>query len=149
VIPLSGTTTSYNLQGMNPDTWYEIKVGAVFYNPQEVYLESETKLVNLSYTDVEDDALVPLARISNYPNPFLGNTTIEYEQKASGISELRIYNLKGQQVRLLDSSHKSPGSYQLQWDGRDDGGRACASGIYYLQVKNGKHTQTRKMLMLK
>lgn len=149
VIPLSGSTNSYNLQGMNPDTWYEIKVGAIFYNPAEVYLESDTKLVNLSYSGNADDNLLPVPRISIYPNPFSQGTTIEFDAKQTGRQQLSIYNLKGQLVRSLEHSVGSPGLQQLRWDGKDSSGKACSNGIYYLRMQNDKQVQVQKMLLLK
>ncbi|HNQ44220.1 MAG TPA: hypothetical protein PKI59_07310, partial [Candidatus Cloacimonadota bacterium] len=69
---LPGTVRTHSISGLNPTTWYEIKVGSVYYNPNEVYLESETQLVNLTYSSTEDNVTTPSPRLSNYPNPFKG-----------------------------------------------------------------------------
>lgn len=149
VITLPGTVNSYSLSGMDPHTWYEIKVGAIFLTPTEVYLESETKLVNLTYTDVEDDILVPVANISNYPNPFRQHTTIEYQTKDAGQRDITIYNLKGQAVRSFKVSPQNAGKHRVDWDGKDNQGNLCSSGIYYLRITGGGYQQIRKMLMIK
>jgi flagellar hook assembly protein FlgD len=92
---------------------------------------------------------VPLSQIRNYPNPFSGKTKIEYELKESAAASLEIYNIRGQKVRSFNEAAHSPGIHNLTWDGRDDGGKACASGVYYLRLQAGKQLTQRKMLLVK
>jgi hypothetical protein len=149
IIELPGTSHSYDLTGMDPTSWYEIKVGAVFYTPQEVYLESETHLANITYTATEDPVQSPVLQISNYPNPFKQHTNIAFDVKQAGFTELRIYNLKGQMVRELHAENMTNGSYNTYWDGKDENGKSCASGLYYLRMNLGSQSQIKKMLMIK
>lgn len=146
---LPGSARDYSLSGMDADTWYQIKVGSVYYSPEEVYLESETKLINLSHVSIGDEHILPLAQIRNYPNPFSGKTNIEYELKESAAASLEIYNIRGQKVRSFNAAAQNPGIQNLSWDGRDDGGKVCASGIYYLRLQAGKQLTQRKMLLVK
>ena len=41
-----------------------------------------------------------------------------------------------------------PGLYSVHWDGRDDSGRALASGIYVYRLQVGERVQTRKLLLV-
>lgn len=149
IIELPGTSHSYELAGMDPTSWYEIKVGAVFYTPQEVYLESETHLANITYTATEDPVQSPVLQLSNYPNPFKQHTNIAFDVKQAGFTELRIYNLKGQMVKELHAKNMTAGSYNTYWDGKDENGKSCASGLYYLRMNLGSKRQIKKMLMIK
>ena len=149
IIELPADARSYNLTEMDPLTYYEVKVGAVFYTPQEVYLESETKMVNLTYIDVDDDVATPAAKISNYPNPFHQSTRIEFELKESSPVKATIYNIKGQQVRQLLDGILTAGRQPLIWDAKDSSGTACSSGIYYLKLETGTNISTHKMLLIK
>ncbi len=48
-----------------------------------------------------------------------------------------IYDLRGRRVRVLHTGDAGPGEHVLSWDGRTDGGREAASGVYLLRVVAG------------
>ena len=84
-----------------------------------------------------------------FPNPFNGSTQITYTLAAETPVELRIYNALGQAVRTLLRQQREAGTHQIYWDGRDDQGRALASGTYLLIMRAGAVRQTTKMLLLR
>ncbi|OGC08790.1 hypothetical protein A2V82_04810 [candidate division KSB1 bacterium RBG_16_48_16] len=86
-----------------------------------------------------------------YPNPFSGGTRIEYNlplSEKSDITEIKIYNSLGQEVRLLQSSYQAAGSHFIHWDGRDDSGRSLASGIYFIYFKSGEFEKMQKVVFM-
>jgi hypothetical protein len=88
----------------------------------------------------------------NYPNPFNPVTTIRYEIAGDGGYEpvdLTIFDLRGRRVRGLFEGSQPPGRYEVQWDGRDDHGRALSSGAYLYRLKAGNFVSTRRMNMVK
>ncbi len=89
----------------------------------------------------------------NFPNPFNPSTTIGFDiPEDSGTvvwTELTVYNVRGQRVRTLLNAPKAPGSYFIQWDGRDEEGRMLASGIYLYRLKAGDFVSNRKMVLVK
>lgn len=89
----------------------------------------------------------------NYPNPFNPSTTIQYavpEKKDDAVPiSIRIYNLTGELVRTLVDEEKTPGRYEVVWDGRNDLGESVASGIYLYQMTVGEFRTTHKMTLLK
>ncbi len=85
----------------------------------------------------------------NYPNPFNPSTEIRYELARGGSVELAVYNLLGQKIRALVNQNQPAGVYSVPWDGKDDFGRAAASGVYLYQLTAGAFKETRKMLLLK
>jgi hypothetical protein len=70
------------------------------------------------------------ALLQNYPNPFNAQTTIRYQLRNAGHLIIKIYDLLGQEVRLLADQQKPAGNYSVQWDGKNDHGRYVTSGIY-------------------
>jgi flagellar hook assembly protein FlgD len=42
-----------------------------------------------------------------------------------------------------------PGRHSIEWDGRDSGGQAVASGVYFYTVRFGSEIITRKMVNLR
>ncbi len=107
----------------------------------------------LSSVDEADGALPPtFALFQNYPNPFNPETTITYSitQAGSGsVVTLAVYNLLGEQVRLLVEEPKEAGEYSAVWDGRNDQGLVLSSGIYIYKLQVGDFVTSRRMLLLK
>ena len=87
----------------------------------------------------------------NYPNPFNSDTVIRFALPEGDDVELVVYNLAGQKVAMLVQGAREAGTYSVRWDGRDDGGRTLASGVYLyrLRTANGQQVETRKLLLLK
>lgn len=85
----------------------------------------------------------------NSPNPFNPSTTIGYQLPESGIVRLGIYNLLGQEVRVLVNERRNAGSFTATWDGTDALGRRVASGIYLYRIQTRGFSATKRMLLLK
>jgi len=85
----------------------------------------------------------------NYPNPFNPFTIITYEIPNTGHVSLKVYDGSGKLVRTLVDDEQPAGSYQVEWNGRQDNQRPLASGIYYYQLTSGEFSQMRRMVLLK
>lgn len=42
-----------------------------------------------------------------------------------------------------------PGTYRVQWNGRDARGRAVAGGVYFYRFNCGDFTEARRMVLLR
>lgn len=87
--------------------------------------------------------------LPNYPNPFNGQTTIRFYLPVGGAVELRLYNLLGQLIYDKEKRMFSAGYNEFYWAGIDNSGEEIASGIYLLQVSDGRAVQTRKIVLLR
>ncbi len=108
--------------------------------------------------DQENIIQKPVVQLfQNYPNPFNPTTTICFNTQPDKKTEIIIYNLKGQLIKILDffnpldskeidtSSTKS-----VIWNGRDQYDKPVGSGVYFYQMKiDGQVIDNRKMLLLK
>ena len=86
---------------------------------------------------------------ANQPNPFNPETTLRYALPAAQPVRLTVYDMLGQQVRVLVDGEQPPGWHQVVWDGRDQVGRPVASGIYLYRLQTPQFSQTRKMILLR
>ena len=84
-----------------------------------------------------------------YPNPFNPDATIAYSLKTQCEVEILVYNARGQLIRHLSRETKVPGIYSALWNGRDDNGAQCTSGIYNFVLRAGKERFNRKAVLLK
>jgi hypothetical protein len=80
----------------------------------------------------------------NYPNPFNPTTTIEFSMPQSGMVNLAVYNILGEQVKALINEERTAGKHSVQFNANH-----LASGIYFYQLQAGSFTQTKKMILLK
>jgi hypothetical protein len=85
----------------------------------------------------------------NYPNPFNGGTVLSYSLDAPAEVEIAVYDVSGRRVALIERSHRSEGDHERPWDGRDEGGRRLASGVYFLRLRAGGAEAVRKIVILR
>ena len=85
----------------------------------------------------------------NRPNPFNPATTIRYSLEKAVDVKLAIYNLLGQEVRLLVRQFQPAGSYTVVWDGRDAAGKQVSTGVYLYRLRAGTDVVARKMVLAK
>ncbi|MBN1996186.1 choice-of-anchor D domain-containing protein [candidate division KSB1 bacterium] len=89
------------------------------------------------------------AFLQNYPNPFNPETRIKFDVVRDGFVSINIYDITGKQVRTLVAEQKSPGSFTVVWDGRDDAGVPVAGGIYLCEMQAWDYRKIIKMVLAK
>ncbi len=85
----------------------------------------------------------------NFPNPFNPATTIVFGLDTAVHVGLKVYDASGRLVRTLVGERREAGRHEEVWDGKDDGGRAVASGVYFYRLTAGRFTSTRKMVLFR
>ena len=85
----------------------------------------------------------------NSPNPLNPSTTIRYTLSKAADVRLTIYNMLGQQVRLLVNAVQVQGAYSVVWDGRTAFGQTVSSGLYFYRLEAGPNVSIRKMILAK
>jgi hypothetical protein len=93
------------------------------------------------------------ALIKNYPNPFNSGTVINVllpsDVNSGHTSNIRIYDLRGRLVRIIDLGHLSSGSHAVRFDGLDVFGRELPSGIYFLVLQVGNSFDYMRITLLR
>ena len=84
----------------------------------------------------------------NYPNPFNASTTIRYCVFASTTVRLDVFDLTGQRVKTLVRDSRTPGSYEVTWDGTNEQGSSVSTGMYLTTLQAGGFTEMRKMMLM-
>ena len=110
---------------------------------------------NTVSTESPEELPVRASLSQNYPNPFNPETTIRYELMAPELVELRIFDLAGRSVRVLDAGSKTAGVHEVRWDGTNENGQVVPSGTYLYRLyvegafSDGPWSQSGKMTLLK
>jgi hypothetical protein len=84
------------------------------------------------------------------PNPFMGTAVIGYQMAPpGGRVRITIFDVAGRRVRVLVDGEKPLGFYVVPWDGKNDGGRSVASGVYFYQMKAPGFSSSKRMMLVK
>jgi hypothetical protein len=105
--------------------------------------------------DDEDDleALGPGAEFSTaaagVANPFGGVNRLRWSLQRAGEVQLDLLDLSGRRVRTLARGVFAPGTHQMTWDGRDDGGRLLSPGAYFLAGRVADLRVGQRLILLR
>ena len=83
------------------------------------------------------------------PNPLNPSGVLSFVSTRPGAASVRIVDHAGRLVRTLDQGLLPVGRHDIRIDGRDDGGRPLATGIYFYRVKMEEGTVTGRFAILK
>ncbi|MCB0727226.1 MAG: T9SS type A sorting domain-containing protein [Ignavibacteriae bacterium] len=80
----------------------------------------------------------------NYPNPFNPTTNLEFGIPELGFVSLKVYDISGKEVATLVNEIKSPGRYNVKFDGSN-----FASGVYFYKITSGNFSAVKRMFLIK
>ena len=79
----------------------------------------------------------------NYPNPFVGETTLGFDLPQTSTVSLAVFDLLGRKVSNLISDEALPaGRHEFRFDG----GR-LAPGVYFYRLRSGDASVTKRMVV--
>lgn len=142
-VNIRGIFTQFDNTGAPLDTGYQVQ-------PRSL----EDIDIILGVEPVSNGELVRTFKLhGNYPNPFNPGTTLRFDVPVSGQNadvELAVYNALGQKIAVLVNEKLAAGRYEVQWNGRADGGGVVPSGVYFAVLSlNRSEQQVAKMVLLK
>lgn len=97
-----------------------------------------------SHTAVVQNAINDFQLEQNYPNPFNPVTTIKYYLPEGCNINLKLYDVLGKEIKLLDSGYKTSGSYSVELNAQN-----LSSGIYFYELRTPAFTAVRKLILQK
>jgi len=83
------------------------------------------------------------------PNPFNPSTTLSFTLGRPGRGSVKIYNARGELVRVLAIQRFDAGLQRLVWQGRDENGSSVASGVYHVQYEIDGYSSRQKIALVK
>jgi hypothetical protein len=153
-----------NFEYKLPAGTYDIYCERMYYDD---VIEYEVEVVDGQFTQIQ----IPMfeivgvtqnqvpntqCQLTNFPNPFNPSgagrspeTTIEFTIPTDSKVEIKVFNIKGQEVRKLINEHLIKGTHSIVWNGIDSNNKHVSSGIYFYKITAGKESIIKKMLLFK
>ena len=132
------------------DGWYRVYVqafdckGNFVVDSEDVYFNNgnhdSTSIVNTGKALITDFYLG-----QNFPSRFSSFTTIQYHVPKTAKVSLKIYDLAGNEIKILAFGIHKRKRYSVTWDGTGNNGKRVSAGMYLYRLQADNFTATRKM----
>lgn len=120
----------------------DINSGKYFYRLKQIDNDGKFEYSKVIEVKIEGKNQYELSQ--NYPNPFNPVTSISYNLTKADNVKLIVYNLLGQEIKILENGYKEAGTYTIEFDASQ-----LESGMYIYKLETGSFSQTRKMILLR
>jgi len=99
-----------------------------------------------SVTQSERSIIEEFSLNQNYPNPFNATTNITYNLSSSGWITLKVYDILGNEIAMIENEFKQAGVYNSRFSIPNS---QFPSGVYFYRLTVGNSSQIKKMILLK
>jgi hypothetical protein len=98
------------------------------------------------FTSVNGPAAIPAVHSldQNYPNPFNPATVIRFGLPEASEVRLAIYNILGQEIRVLARMHAEAGYHTVRFDGT-----GLPTGVYFYRLQAGRFVAARTLTIVR
>lgn len=119
-----------------------ISFGIYYYRLKQINIDGSFEYSNQIEVDVNN--LPEKLYLHSYPNPFNSASAVEFNVIKPEQVKLSLYNLLGEEIKVLVDEFKETGKYKIHFDGSD-----LSSGIYFLKLQTSSNSITTKTILLK
>ncbi len=84
-----------------------------------------------------------------YPNPFNSRVSLPFDVQTELSFQFEIYDIRGRLVRSESYEPSVNSSKTFYWDGRNDYGKDCSTGLYIVQLRQKGMSISRKIALLR
>jgi hypothetical protein len=136
----SGTSTeitNYSYADLN------VTAGSYSYRLKQVDFNGTYTFYDLAET-VTVGVPAEFSLAQNYPNPFNPSTRIKYSVPTEQVTEIKLYDVLGNEVMTLLNESKAPGYYEVEFNAA-----SLPSGVYIYRMQSGSFTDSKKLMLLK
>jgi hypothetical protein len=155
----SGNNDIFVIPNNTKITFYSdtMHVSTPFYT---IYIEDINKIRKIRFHEDSSVAIKPIKNNQKninsntiYPSPFnyfkAQNVTVRFALEQKGNVDISIYNNRGQKVKRLVNTIFKPGTYYINWNGKDENGSYLSTGQYFVNFKINDKNECKKILLMK
>jgi hypothetical protein len=149
-------TLEFDDGGATPDHLYSAVLTLRTRDDTSVqgWADLDSLLIHLS-AFVQSGSSVPEDEVRSFSlafgsaNPFRDEAVLALTMPNDGRALVQVYDVTGRLIRTLVAGELPAGTHRMTWDGRDNLGRPCASGVYLSRASCGSDTDIRKLVLLR
>ncbi|HOE04789.1 MAG TPA: fibronectin type III domain-containing protein [Bacteroidales bacterium] len=82
------------------------------------------------------------------PNPFIGNTNIDFSLTEKCLVKITVYDNRGVELNILKNTQLPSGKHTFGWNGCDASGKALPGGKYFVKIEAGKFIDVKSIVIL-
>jgi hypothetical protein len=86
--------------------------------------------------------------LAGAPNPFHRDARVTFSLARPGRARLRVFDLRGREVRRLLDETRPAGPQSVTWDGRDARGEGVPTGVFFLRLEADGAARVRRIVKL-
>ncbi|MEG8989768.1 T9SS type A sorting domain-containing protein [Ignavibacteria bacterium 4148-Me] len=110
----------------------------------KLIIKSENRTIEEKAIKIEAEAPKEYVLEQNYPNPFNPVTRIGYQIPEEGKVEIKVYDILGREIEVIDEGNKKRGYYEVEYNGGK-----LSSGIYIYSLIGKGIRINKKMMVMK
>lgn len=146
-IPLAGGPpwyrTAYGDVSLDDISYFEFHADTWEYG-FELWIDG-LQFTPFIFTGIEKQENYTIELLSdNYPNPFSGETTIQYQVPEAGDVKLYVTDTNGRLTTTLVNEFKKAGVYEVKFDGNN-----FNEGMYFYHIQTGGKIASKKFILIK
>ncbi len=142
------------------DDWIETQRGTISFNTENKPVEFLSQVQSIISREWENEGKVvfgygdnaiddvnaakSVLSLSNYPNPFNPETTLNFNLVSDSNVEISVYNVKGQKVDTIVNKGFTKGNHNITWKAD-----SFSTGVYFAVLKTKSGTTTAKLVLMK
>ena len=82
-----------------------------------------------------------------FPNPFTDQLIVSFRLAAEENASIEVFNMQGQQMKVLLPEFEAVGEHRVQWDGTDRSGALLPAGMYLVRLRVGEQLVNKRVLL--
>ncbi|PJB01741.1 MAG: hypothetical protein CO127_02260 [Ignavibacteria bacterium CG_4_9_14_3_um_filter_36_18] len=125
----------------------KVNAGLIYYRLKQIDFDGRYQYSSVLQVKVEVPRQFEISQ--NYPNPFNPKTTIKYELAVNSNVKLTLFNVLGEQIKLLLNAGMPSGTHEFQLDAA-----GLNSGVYFYRIEawgadGTSFIKTKKLVLTK
>ena len=116
---------------------------------EERYMHAMNPLItSITTSVVRNSPARPTMQLSVHPNPFSGETQIQFTLDIADHVTIRVYDVSGRHITTVFSGWADRGLNRIAWKRSNMRGLRISNGIYFCRLLSDKSSVTKKLVVI-